>query len=159
MVFKNVIYLRIVILYFKMRQIASVDLKDMKTLDDTEVWFRLLIHSIYNTLNVNFIFLPFKFVILHQNVLSKTTELETLEMSIKLVKYRSRYPTAKSLLLVKNVRIFTHIKLISFLRDIVNIVYALRTSKETELYCHGYSHENEQRIRLHDFAGLPLIFR
>ena len=50
MVFKNVIYLRIVILYFKMRQIASVDLKDMKTLDDTEVWFRLLIHSIYNTL-------------------------------------------------------------------------------------------------------------
>ena len=159
MVFKNVIYLRIVILYFKMRQIASVDLKDMKTLDDTEVWFRLLIHSIYNTLNVNFIFLPFKFVILHQNVLSKTTELETLEMSIKLVKYRSRYPTTKSLLLVKNVRIFTHIKLISFLRDIVNIVYALRTSKETELYCHGYSHENEQRIRLHDFAGLPLIFR
>ena len=159
MVFKNVIYLRIVILYFKMRQIASVDLKDMKTLDDTEVWFRLLIHSIYNTLNVNFIFLPFKFVILHQNVLSKTTELETLEMSIKLVKYRSRYPTAKSLLLVKNVRIFTHIKLISFLRDIVNFVYALRTSKETELYCHGYSHENEQRIRLHDFAGLPLIFR
>ena len=159
MVFKNVIYLRIVILYFKMRQIASVDLKDMKTLDDTEVWFRLLIHSIYNTLNVNFIFLPFKFLILHQNVLSKTTELETLEMSIKLVKYRSRYPTTKSLLLVKNVRIFTHIKLISFLRDIVNIVYALRTSKETELYCHGYSHENEQRIRLHDFAGLPLIFR
>ena len=159
MVFKNVIYLRIVILYFKMRQIASVDLKDMKTLDDTEVWFRLLIHSIYNTLTVNFIFLPFKFVILHQNVLSKTTELETLEMSIKLVKYRSRYPTTKSLLLVKNVRIFTHIKLISFLRDIVNIVYALRTSKETELYCHGYSHENEQRIRLHDFAGLPLIFR
>ena len=159
MVFKNVIYLRIVILYFKMRQIASVDLKDMKTLDDTEVWFRLLIHSIYNTLNVNFIFLPFKFVILHQNVLSKTTELETLEMSIKLVKYRSRYPTTKSLLLVKNVRIFTHIELISFLRDIVNIVYALRTSKETELYCHGYSHENEQRIRLHDFAGLPLIFR
>ena len=65
----------------------------------------------------------------------------------------------KSLLLVKNVRIFTHIKLISFLRDIVNIVYALRTSKETELYCHGYSHENEQRIRLHDFAGLPLIYR
>ena len=159
MVFKNVIYLRIVILYFKMRQIASVDLKDMKTLDDTEVWFRLLIHSIYNTLNVNFIFLPFKFLILHQNVLSKTTELETLEMSIKLVKYRSRYPTTKSLLLVKNVRIFTHIKLISFLRDIVNIVYVLRTSKETELYCHGYSHENEQRIRLHDFAGLPLIFR
>ena len=159
MVFKNVIYLRIVILYFKMRQIASVDLKDMKTLDDSEVWFRLLIHSIYNTLNVNFIFLPFKFVILHQNVLSKTTELETLEMSIKLVIYRSRYPTTKSLLLVKNVRIFTHIKLISFLRDIVNIVYALRTSKETELYCHGYSHENEQRIRLHDFAGLPLIFR
>ena len=37
MVFKNVIYLRIVILYFKMRQIASVDLKDMKTLDNTEV--------------------------------------------------------------------------------------------------------------------------
>ena len=98
-------------------------------------------------------------MILHQNVLSKTTELETLEMSIKLVKYRSRYPTIKSLLLVKNVRIFTHIKLISFLRDIVNIVYALRTSKETELYCHGYSHENEQRIRLHDFAGLPLIYR
>ena len=89
----------------------------------------------------------------------KTTELETLEMSIKLVKYGSIYPTTKSLLLVKNVRIFTHIKLISFLRDIVNIVYALRTSKETELYCHGYSHENEQRIRLHDFAGLPLIFR
>ena len=159
MVFKNVIYLRIVILYFKMRQIASVDLKDMKTLDNTEVWFRLLIHSIYNTLNVNFIFVPFEFVIVSLNVLFKTTELETLEMSIKLVKYRSRYPTTKSLLLVKNVRIFTHIKLISFLRDIVNIVYALRTSKETELYCHGYSHENEQRIRLHDFAGLPLIFR
>ena len=159
MVFKNVIYLRIVILYFKMRQIASVDLKDMKTLDDTEVWFRLLLHSIYNTLNVNFILVPFKLVILPQNVLFKTTELETLEKSIRLVKYRSLYPTTKSLLLVKNVRIFTHIKLISFLRDIVNIVYALRTSKETELYCHGYSHENEQRIRLHDFAGLPLIFR
>ena len=42
-----------------MRQIASVDLKDMKTLDDTEVWFRLLIPSIYNTLKVNVIFLPF----------------------------------------------------------------------------------------------------
>ena len=92
-------------------------------------------------------------------IIFKTTELENLEMSIKFVKYRSICPTTKSLLLVKNVRIFTHIKLISFLRDIVNIVYALRTSKETELYCHGYSHENEQRIRLHDFAGLPLIFR
>ena len=77
MVFKNVIYLRIVILYFKMRQIASVDLKDMKTLDDTEVWFRLLIHSIYNTLNVNFIFLPFKYVILYSNIIILRNNYQT----------------------------------------------------------------------------------
>ena len=162
MVFKNVIYLRIVILYFKMRQIASVDLKDMKTLDNTEVWFRLLIHSIYNTLNVNFIFLPFEFVILSLNVLLygiQDHRIRNFRNEHKISEIWKYIYNTKSLLLVKNVRIFTHIKLISFLRDIVNIVYALRTSKETELYCHGYSHENEQRIRLHDFVGLPLIFR